>query len=56
MKRRMEEKFSIPGKGGRNRPPKNRDMAKKKKEVVVETEHGNMMVKGGVDLKKLFLS
>lgn len=28
----------------------------KTQEVLVETEHGNMMIKGGVDLKKLFLS
>lgn len=49
MKKRMEQKFTT-GKG-RVKPPK----SDPKKEVIVETEHGNMMVKGGVDLKKLFL-
>ena len=57
MKKRMEQKFIDPRGGNKygrskNRPPKQAA----KKEVVVETEHGNMMVKGGVDLKKLFLS
>lgn len=54
MKRRMEAKFSNPvAKKHTGKPPQKTGT---KKEVVIETEHGNMMVKGGVDLKKLFLS
>jgi hypothetical protein len=50
MREKMESNLPN-GKQGRKNDQKNPP-----KEVVIETEHGNMMIKGGVDLKKLFLN
>ena len=51
MKQRMEQNYGMNGKKGAVAKIDNQSG----KEVMIETEHGNMMVKGGVDLKKLFL-
>jgi hypothetical protein len=51
MREKMESENRHGGKNGKKNGTK-----LLAKEVVVETEHGNMMIKGGVDLKRLFLS
>ena len=51
MREKMESENRHGGKNGKKNGTK-----QQAKEVVIETEHGNMMIKGGVDLKRLFLS